>query len=100
MYVYTMTTFTWHPEFVLPGGRLPGHAASSLLREAYRRAELWNRRSVSYFASGGNSYSPSGVKVLKFNLTGDQGHAASSLLRGAYRRSTFCKGGCSGNRVY
>ena len=31
-----------------------------------------NRRSVSYFASGGNSYSPSGVKVMKFNLTGDQ----------------------------
>ena len=31
-----------------------------------------NRRSVSYFASGGGSYSPSGVKVLKFNLTGDQ----------------------------
>ena len=31
-----------------------------------------NRRSVSYFASGGNSYSPAGVKVMKFNLTGDQ----------------------------
>jgi hypothetical protein len=31
-----------------------------------------NRRSVSYFASGGNTYSPSGVKVMKFNLTGDQ----------------------------
>ena len=31
-----------------------------------------NRRSVSYFASGGNTYSPNGVKVMKFNLTGDQ----------------------------
>ena len=31
-----------------------------------------NRRSVSYFASGGNSYSPNGVKVMKFSLTGDQ----------------------------
>ena len=31
-----------------------------------------NRRSVSYFAQGGNQYSPNGVKVMKFNLTGDQ----------------------------
>ena len=31
-----------------------------------------NRRSVSYFAQGGNQYSPSGIKVMKFNLTGDQ----------------------------
>ena len=31
-----------------------------------------NRRSVSYFASGGNQYSPNGAKVMKFNLTGDQ----------------------------
>ena len=31
-----------------------------------------NRRSVSYFASGGNTYSPNCVKVMKFNLTGDQ----------------------------
>ena len=31
-----------------------------------------NRRSVSYFASGGNTYSPNGVKVVKFNLTGNQ----------------------------
>ena len=31
-----------------------------------------NRRSVSYFASGGSSHSPNGVKVMKFNLTGDQ----------------------------
>jgi len=31
-----------------------------------------NRRSVSYFASGGNTYSPNGVKVMKFNITGDQ----------------------------
>ena len=33
---------------------------------------ITNRRSVSYFASGGNTYSPNGVKVMKFNLTGDQ----------------------------
>ena len=26
-----------------------------------------NRRSISYFASGGNQYSPNGVKVMKFN---------------------------------
>ena len=31
-----------------------------------------NRRSVSYFASGGNTYSPNGVKVMRFNPTGDQ----------------------------
>ena len=31
-----------------------------------------NRRSVSFFAQGGNQYSPNGVKVMKFNLTGDQ----------------------------
>ena len=33
---------------------------------------ITNRRSVSYFASGGNQYSPNGVRVMKFNLTGDQ----------------------------
>ena len=31
-----------------------------------------NRRSVSYFASGGSTYSPNGVKVIKFNTAGDQ----------------------------
>jgi len=31
-----------------------------------------NRRSVSYMATGGNQYSPSGVKVMRFHLTGDQ----------------------------
>ena len=31
-----------------------------------------NRRGVSYFASGGNTYSPDGVKLMKFNLIGDQ----------------------------
>ena len=31
-----------------------------------------NRRSVSYFAQGGNQYSPNGVKDMKFSLTGDQ----------------------------
>ena len=33
---------------------------------------MTNRRSVSYFAQGGNQYSPNGIKVMKFNLTGDQ----------------------------
>ena len=31
-----------------------------------------NRRTVSYFASGGNSYSPNGGRVMKFNMPGDQ----------------------------
>ena len=31
-----------------------------------------NRRSVSYFAQGGNDYKPSGVRVMKFHLTGNQ----------------------------
>ena len=31
-----------------------------------------NRRSVSYFAAGGNTYSPNGVKVIRFNIAGDQ----------------------------
>ena len=31
-----------------------------------------NRRSVSYFASGGNTYNPNGAKKMKFNLPGDQ----------------------------
>ena len=31
-----------------------------------------NRRSISYFASGGNTYSPNGAKIMKFNLAGDQ----------------------------
>ena len=33
---------------------------------------ITNRGSVSYFASGGNQYSPNGVRVIKFNLAGDQ----------------------------
>ena len=28
-----------------------------------------NRRSVPYFASSGNTYSPNGVTVRKFNIT-------------------------------
>ena len=35
-------------------------------------SHVTNRRSVSYFASGGNTYSPNGVKVMKFKLAGDQ----------------------------
>ena len=30
-----------------------------------------DRRSVTYFPQGGNSYSPAGVKVIKITLTGD-----------------------------
>ena len=30
------------------------------------------RRSVSYFPQGGNQYSPNGVRVIKFSITGDQ----------------------------
>ena len=30
------------------------------------------RRSVSYFAQGGNVYKPSGARVMQFHLTGDQ----------------------------
>ena len=33
---------------------------------------ITNRRSFSYFAQGGNDYKPSGVRVCKFHLTGDQ----------------------------
>jgi hypothetical protein len=31
---------------------------------------ITNRRSVSYFPHGGNTYSPVGVKVIKMMLTG------------------------------
>ena len=37
------------------------------------------RRSVSYFASGGNTYSPNGVKLMKLSLTGDQWLDPSTL---------------------
>ena len=35
-------------------------------------SHVTNRRSVSYFASGGSTYSPSGVRVMEFKLAGDQ----------------------------
>ena len=35
-------------------------------------SNVTNRRSVSYFVSGGNSYSPNGVTVMKFNIAGGQ----------------------------
>ena len=38
-----------------------------------------DRRSVSFFPSGGNSYSPNGVKVIKFHLTGSDWLDPSSL---------------------
>ena len=31
-----------------------------------------NRRSVTYFPQGSNTYSVSGTRVIKFNITGDQ----------------------------
>ena len=31
-----------------------------------------NRRSVSYFAQGGNGYKPSGVRIVNIHLAGDQ----------------------------
>ena len=30
------------------------------------------RRSVTFYPQGGNQYSPTGVKVIKISLTGDQ----------------------------
>ena len=33
---------------------------------------ITNRRAVSYFQQGGNQYSPNGVRVIKFNIAGDQ----------------------------
>ena len=41
---------------------------------------ITNRRSVSYFASGGNQYSPNGVRVIKFNITGDQWLDSSTFV--------------------
>ena len=33
---------------------------------------ITNRRSVSYFASGGDQYSSNGVRIIKFSITGAQ----------------------------
>ena len=43
-----------------------------------------NRRSVSYFASGGNTHLPNGVKVMKFNIAGDH-WLGPSTFRGAFQ---------------
>ena len=51
------------------GGALIGGLKSKLKPGA---SSVTNRRSVSYFASGGNTYSPNGVKLLSFNIAGDQ----------------------------
>eukprot|EP00972_Heterocapsa_arctica_P028210 4150799-Heterocapsa_arctica.AAC.1 len=40
-----------------------------------------NRRSVSYFAQGSNSYSPVGVKVIKINLNSSDSWLDPSTLR-------------------
>ena len=40
---------------------------------------ITNRRSVTFFPHGGNEYSPSGVKVIKLMLTGDQWLDPSTL---------------------
>ena len=37
-----------------------------------RASYVSDRRSVTFFASGGNQYSPSGVKICKFNIVADQ----------------------------
>ena len=31
-----------------------------------------SRRNVSYFAAGSDTYSPTGTRLMKFNITGDQ----------------------------
>ena len=40
---------------------------------------ITNRRSVSYYPQGGNSYSPTGVKVIRLTLTGDSWLDPSTL---------------------
>ena len=40
---------------------------------------ITNRRSVSYYPQGGNSYSPNGVKVIRLQLTGDSWLDPSTL---------------------
>ena len=47
-----------------------------------------NRRSVSYFAQGGNGYKPSGVRVMKFYLPGDQ-WMDPSTFRVAFQLNNF-----------
>ena len=47
-----------------------------------------NRRSVSYFAQGGNGYKPSGVRVMKFHLAGDQ-WTDPSTFRVAFQLNHF-----------
>ena len=45
------------------------------------------RRSVSYFALGGNTYSPNGVKAINFNTAGDQ-WLGPSTFRVAFQLNT------------
>ena len=40
---------------------------------------ITNRRSVSYYPQGGNSYSPNGVKVIRLELIGDSWLDPSTL---------------------
>jgi len=48
-----------------------------------------NRRSVTFFPTGGNAYSPSGVKVIKVMLNGD-GWLDPSTFRFSYNlQNTF-----------
>ena len=57
-----------------------------------------NRRSVSYFASGGNTYSPNGVNVMKFNLAGDQ-WLDPSTFRVAFRLNNTSGTNADGFRI-
>ena len=58
------------------GGALIGGLSYKLKAGA---SYVVNRRSVPYFAQGGNPYSPNGAKVMEFNPTGDQWLCPSSF---------------------
>jgi len=43
-----------------------------------------NRRSVTFYPQGGNSYTPTGVKVIRIGLNGSDGWLDPSTLRFMY----------------
>ena len=58
-----------------------------------------SRRSVSFFPTGGNAYSPSGVKVIKVMLNGD-GWLDPSTFRFSYNlQNTFVDTTVTTNKV-
>ena len=60
-----------------------------------------NRRSVSYFASGGNSYSPNGVKAMEFNIAGDQWLGPSTFrVASQLNNNNGSTGGTGGFPIY